>query len=535
MSKIVSLLKATMSEGMNIFSYGQKQKTSQRILPIALGALVFLVLFSSASSVMTELKGDGKEYIILALFVFITTILAVTEGIYKSGSLLFSCRDNDMLLAMPIKKSTITFIRIFKFYAFQLIYSLIFLGPAILAYILYGNINASFFLVAIIMLLFIPVIPVAVSCLIGAFTSAVSSRTKHKSAVQVILSIFFFILTFALVFAINSMSDNIGAIAGEVGNNIIRYYYPAEAFVNLAMSFSVIELLKFIAINLAIFAVVVLIIGKFYFPIVNRVNIVKRDTKTVGKLRFAHLSQTKAIVRKEIIKYFSTPVLLTNTAVGLILFVIGVGALCIKFDDLLSSINSEDIPFTADQIRSFIPGITFALVAFTSLMTFITTTSISLEGKAFNILKTMPISGKKVIYSKILAAMILITPLIAIGSIVMFIKFQFSIIDLLLILAATVIMPLVTETIGIMIDLKYARFNYVSDAEIVKQSQGIMVSSFLGLAMTIVTISLTFVLVFLLGQTAGLVLIDIIFVAIFLLLRARLNDNLEQKYLHLTA
>ena len=169
------------------------------------------------------------------------------------------------------------------------------------------------------------------------------------------------------------------------------------------------------------------------------------------------------------------------------------------------------------------------------MMTFITTTMISLEGKGFNILKSMPISGKKVIMTKVLAAMLLIVPVTALGTIVMFARFQFNALDGLLVLIAVIVTPLVTELIGILIDLKYARFDAESDTVVVKQSAGVMVSTFLGLGMVLVTISLAFVLVFIAGQTAGLLMMDAIFVIVSLFLYFVIVTRGEEKYMKLVA
>ena len=537
MNKFFSLIRAALSEGMNIFTYHAKDKKSQRVLPLLLASLVFLSLFASAITMMDDMKESGTEYAVLAIFTLATTVLTVMEGIYKSGSLLFNCHDNDMLLAMPIKRSTITFIRIFKFYIFELIYGSIFLGPAVLAYLFHADINSTYPLVAVIMLLLLPIIPIAAACLIGAFTSAFSARFHHKNIVQIILSFAFLAATVILAFSAGGIMENIGHMSGEISDRITRAYYPAAAFVNLATNFSILELVKFILINLAVLAVTVATIGKFYFRIVSRISIIKWGKTKITRLRFTRLSQTHAMIRKEIIKYFNTPVLLINTALGIVLFLVGVIVVCFKFDDLATSLvsSAEDFPFTVEDLRAYLPGITFAMVTFSSLMTFITTTSISLEGKAFNMLKTMPISGKKVMYCKILAAMLLITPPVALGGIIMAIRFQFDIISLILILAAAVIVPLVTETTGILIDLKYARFNAENDAETVKQSPGVMVSSFLGLGSTVFTISIIFAMVMLLGQTLGLAITNVVFLAIFLVLRFKLNEKADQKYLQLTA
>ena len=67
----------------------------------------------------------------------------------------------------------------------------------------------------------------------------------------------------------------------------------------------------------------------------------------------------------------------------------------------------EDFPLTAEQIGTYLPSVNVALVLFASLMTYITATTLSLEGKAFNLLKTLPISGRKVLTAKVFAAMLI--------------------------------------------------------------------------------------------------------------------------------
>ena len=100
---------------------------------------------------------------------------------------------------------------------------------------------------------------------------------------------------------------------------------------------------------------------------------------------------------------------------------------------------------------------------------------------------------------------------------------------------AAIVMPLVTELIGVFIDLKYPRFNAENDAEVVKQSPAVMVASFLGLGLTIVTISLTSILVFVMGQTLGLAIVTALYTVIFLILFWIIQNYGEQKYLELSA
>ena len=537
MSKLFSLLRAIMSEGIQLFNYRAKNQHAKRLMPILLSALMGTIILVGAVSLTTDLKATGSPTAILSLYTLITVIIIVTEGIYKSSDLLFRPRDNDTLLAMPIRKSTIVLARMLKFYVFELIYCLIFLLPAIIAYAMNVEANASYYLVAATMLLLVPIIPIAISCIIGLFTSAISSRFKHRTFFQVFLSFAFLFATTILVLRFNATSDFDGQSLVAIGNKINEFYYPAKVFTDLATHFDLGQFLIFIGINLAVLLVAVLIISRFYFQLVSRLSVTKLIKNTEAHYEFKRRTPLTAFVKKELNRYFSTPVLIVNTAIGLVLFLVVVGALCLKYDDLVASIMSsiEDFPLTADDIRSFLPSITFALVAFASLMTFITATMISLEGKAFNMLKSLPISGKKVIMAKVLSAMLLIVPATLLGSIVMFVRFQFSALDIILILIGVFAMPFVAELIGILVNLKYARFDAESDAVAVKQSASVMVATFLGLGMVMVVIPLTLATVYLAGQTVGLIIMDAVFVIVSAFLYFAVATRGEEKYSQISA
>ena len=538
MSKLWSLLKATMSGGFELFNYRGKTERSKRIIPILLAILVSTTILLSATAMTANFKEDGvATTTILSIYTLITTIIILTEGIYKSSDLLFKPRDNDALLAMPIKKSTIVLARIIKFYIFEMLYCLIFLLPAIIAFCLNTEVSATYFLLAITMLVLLPVIPIAISCIAGLVISALSARFKHKSLLQVILSFAFLLAIAIIILVMNSTSGFSSESIAMLSDKIVQYYYPASTFVNLATSFDIWQYLLFIAINLVVLLVTVFIISRFYYQIVNHLSITKQSHKTGTKYHYVKHDQVFAIVKKELDRYFSTPVLLMNTALGLVLFMVAVGALCFKFDDIASAIMTsiDNFPLTLDEMRSFLPSVSFALVAFASLMTFITATMISLEGKAFNLLKTMPISGKKVIMSKVLAALLLIVPITALGSIILSIRFQFNLMDSILVLIATIVLALVTELIGILINLKYTRFDAESDAVVVKQSASVMVATFVGLGMVLITIPLAFAAVFFAGQTIGLIMMDAIFIIISIYLYLAIATRGEEKYTKLSA
>ena len=106
----------------------------------------------------------------------------------------------------------------------------------------------------------------------------------------------------------------------------------------------------------------------------------------------------------------------------------------------------------------------------------------------------------------------------------MFIRFSFNIIEILMIIIGSIILPLVSETIGILVNLKYPKMDAENDTEVVKQSMSSMISVFIGIALSFITI---FVLVMLLNvgisSTLVLTLSNLFYIINFNLLFIYLN------------
>ena len=136
--KTISLLKAILSENMNLFNY-QTKKNSKKITKVLIPIFLFIIVCFSvgiyAFALGKLLHKVNLTYIMLSIFIASVSMLAFIEGIYKSQGILFEAKDNDLLLSLPIKKSTILFSRIFKLLVFEYLYNLLFLLPAFAVYI----------------------------------------------------------------------------------------------------------------------------------------------------------------------------------------------------------------------------------------------------------------------------------------------------------------------------------------------------------------------------------------------------------------
>ena len=197
MTKLFSLIKASMTEGMNIFKINTKKTNvfSKIILPVIITFFLMSVVFSYSELIIKPLRIVHMEFALLTLFILLTSIMTIMEGIYKTSSLLFNCKDDNLLLSLPIKRSAVLFVRIFKFYIFELLYNSLFLIPPMIMYALYIRPSLSYYLISLIGLLLFPIIPILISCILGSAITFISSNFKSKNIVQTIVTLIFILIT----------------------------------------------------------------------------------------------------------------------------------------------------------------------------------------------------------------------------------------------------------------------------------------------------------------------------------------------------
>ena len=492
MKKVLSLIKACMSSDMQLFRVKSKNGKNNSLLPIILAIFFAGYMFMISDSMLDNMQ--GAEFVFISLIVILTAVLTLTEGIYKSGNLLFNCKDDNLLLSLPISKRTVLFIRIFKFYTFELLYNSLYLVPAIVAYALHVEVGMTYFIVSLLMIFLLPIIPIVLSCIIGFITTGLSSRFKFKNATQIVLSMAILIGVLYVSMNLNTLIKALTKNAKSINDLISMIYYPAGVYVKAITNFNILDILIFAIINIALLIIMIFVLSKVYFKINSRLKKVEKKTSSKkGKIVYKANSQTVSLVKKELQKFFKTPVFITNAGFGLVLFIIICLVAAFKLEVIIAfAINYLPEVLIAADAMKIMPSIALAIILFGTLTTSITSSLISLEGKNINILKSLPIDPRKIIMSKVYASLVIMLPAIIIGTLILIIKFQISIIDALLLIAIAIVLSLISCIIGIIINLKYPKLDAENDTEVVKQSTSSMVSVFTGFFLLGISLSITF-------------------------------------------
>ena len=501
MKRFFSLLKAVMSQDMQIFNYKAKASSSnstKMLVPIILGIFVMYAVGTIYYPIAVELDKANLMFVLLELAVAFPSLLAVMEGIYKSQGILFEAKDSDLLFSLPISKKDILLARVIKLYVFQFLYSLLFTVPGIAIYAYYKEPTAYFYVITAIMLVLFPIIPTIVGCMIGFLTKQISVKFKAKKAVQLVITFIF--ISFIMLASFNSKGIIEGIVdrADTIDTTIRNVYFPISAYIDLINEFDIFKFVLLIAINALFVTLFLGLASKKYFSVLSKS---KENTKSSNKkinvvdFDYKKKSVITSLLKKEFSKYFSSTVYMVNTLFSLVLLIIATVALCLNFDKAIDYIASGDI--TAEEVATLhmlAPSVFLVIIIGLSFMTSITSSSISLEGKTFNISKSLPIKEEKMLFAKVLMSDIVTIPVILICDLIFIFSFKVGLLEAILIILTSFIAPSIAAVFGLIVNLKFPKMNASSDTEVVKQSTSSMVSVFGGMLLAGVFVAITFVL-----------------------------------------
>jgi ABC-2 type transport system permease protein len=194
---------------------------------------------------------------------------------------------------------------------------------------------------------------------------------------------------------------------------------------------------------------------------------------------------------KELKFYFTLPILMINTLLWPILMLALVAWIGIDGGASITNvITTIGLPRDAAVF-----GITVALT-FLAALVCVSCTSISLEGKNFWILKTMPIKPRDVFFGKAFLNIALVAPVVVVSSIVLLFVMELKTLEFLLVLMLPLLANIFSSFGGVYINLIYPRFDWESEEAVVKRSMSVLITMLLGFAIGLVPVAMAFAMGF---------------------------------------
>jgi len=178
-----------------------------------------------------------------------------------------------------------------------------------------------------------------------------------------------------------------------------------------------------------------------------------------------------SLYRREFKRYFSSGVYVTNTIMGPVMGTLMAGALCFAGTDALSEMMG--VPLNISPVVPFFVGGAFGMMPPSAV-------SVSMEGKNWWIVKTLPLTAKAVFDAKILLSLSLIAPFYLAAEVFLMLALKPAGLDVLWTILIPAVISLFACVAALWANLLLPRFDWDNEVTIVKQSASAALGGFAG-------------------------------------------------------
>lgn len=463
------------SFGLNKALHSRDTKERRKMMLISIGILLGMIMIAAASfgysyGMAMLFEQMGRTEMLLAVMMTVTSLIGFFTTVYKAGSILFSFKDYDLIMSLPIKTSHVVASRVLQLYVLNLFFTLIVMVPAGAVYAIKVNPSVLYYLFFILSLLFIPLIPIIAATIIGALISWISSRFRSSRVISLIL-------TFAAIIAFMTGSFFLGGTEpqaqlltdmGEQLADMIYQLYPlAQLYVDAVSSYQIASLLLFVSLSALCFVLFTALLGT-RFKAIHTGLTTSHTSRNYKKKSLQASSPFLALYRKELRRFLSSSLYVLNSSIGMVLLLVMSVALLFVGSDTLG--QALEIPQLSNYLGRLSPLVVSLFVA----MSCSTSSSISLEGNHLWILKSSPVPKQTVLMSKIAVNLTITVPILIISSVILMFSLRLGWMETILLFVVPVLYALFTAAWGVLMNLKFPNFEWTSETTVIKQGVAVL-------------------------------------------------------------
>jgi len=486
-----------------------------------MGVLMAVVLLFAFFSVESMLFGTWSmlagiletEYawLYFALGGLLAFAFGIFGTVFSTQAQMYEAKDNELLLAMPIKPGNIVASRVIVLYFLTMLFVVVIMVPGGIIYSLKAGFSASFWGVYLLAMFFIGLLTQAVTCLLGWVLHFLLAGFRHKAIVATVFMTAVMVLYFIGIGQLENLMlllvNNGGKIASGVQSFAWPFYAMGAACFGDWLQFGLLAV-----VCGGMFALVTVILNKTFI----KAMLVGGTSKSVAKQKRDDKvrSAIGAVCRKESKRFFTSTTYLVNIGMGLFMIVAFVGAGIWLKDKVFAAM--EQMPEV--DLQKMVPIIIIGAMGFLAAMTPISAPSVSLEGKHIWILRSMPISGADILKAKLRFHCIASVPVSVAGVIVLGVVYGCSVAETIFTAIGTLLLFVLTGILGLVFNMCFPRLDWPNEAAPCKQSMAVFFSIFGMMLVTAVYIGLYFGAEALFGGAKGSIpafaLVNVLFTGI---------------------
>lgn len=514
MSKLWTLIKTDVNVtfGLTAMKYRFKNlKNMWQVLLFIFIAISFIPFYVMMVHLLADFHDTftqiGQRSYFLFLGIFATQIMVLFLGLIYVMSKYYFSNDLEQLVPLPIKPTYIVSSKFVSLMISEYITSLPIILPFIFIYGVKGGEGIIYWLYALLIVLYIPVLPLSLASILVMIFMKFTNLKGKKDMLRIIGGALSLVIIIGIQFA---MQNFMGDPSGETdflmnlatnSNLLIERFgamFPPTMLAALALSnYSILSglgrIVLFLILSDLVLLLMVFISDKIFFSGLignnevsnsgNKKQSPGREKEVAYKLRPPYYP----IAIKELKMITKIPVYALNSIGGVIIM-----PLILIMPALTGSGGDFDI------IRQLLSGVldivvlgAIGLVAFLGIINAIGVTTFSREGKNFWIQRTLPIKAKDQIIGRTLASLLIQLLGIVILVIVLAFLIRIDIISGILILIFGLLSSIPTTLIGMIIDISRPKLNWTNPQQAMKQNLNVAI----GMAASIVYLGVIALLV----------------------------------------
>ena len=502
-----------------------RAKRTIGLVALAVVALVAIVAAYVVSVAETLVSAGFIEYVPL-MAVLVGAVAGAVAAFLKANGVLFAFKDYDLVMSLPVPTATVVLSRIASLYAMGAAFGLLVMVPAFAVYALHAGVSAMGVVCMALAVALAPLAPLALAVVLAALVAAASSRFRHASIFQVVLTMVLLLAFLAVYFLVIGQSGgdvNQLAAMGAQQMGVLSGIYPPAAWASAGITQGNLAAFgAFAGVN--VLAALVLVAVRVFVP----VNALLMATHARGSFSFEDgrgrakagagaRSPFRAMLAKEARLLLATPIYLLNGCMGYVLVVVGAAALLAmsKTGALpLDQLPPELVPL----LGQFVPwGLAFCVGIMST-----TVASVSLEGSARWIMLTAPVPARTVLASKAALNLAFALPSVVVGGVLVAFAFPLGPVSLVSVFVVPLALVLFSTFAGLALDALRPRYDWTTPYEPVKRGMPVFVVAFGGM----VIVGVGFAVTALAGAAGSLVLAVVVATASLVLFRQAARKGL---------
>lgn len=399
MGNFFRLVKVFFLSGFNVNR--KKKNQSNAISFFILTLFLFMVISVSFSFMLNEriIEAGLPSENTLVMILLLAFMLNFVLSLFQLQSVIFKAKDYEFLESLPVSKVCIVSSKIIATYLINLSEDLALVLPAAILYCANGG-NAIHGLIAVLGAVFISIVPILISTIIGTLSALLSARSKHSNVINILFSLIFVVGIFSLyLFIVYGNASDVTSVTDSV-------FFMS--WIKRGILGEYLFSLYFVLFNIGGFFLVTLMVASLYRTVNSWLQAggIHVDYDKVKKDNSFDSDINKVLLKKEWQMVAKRPQYFLNSILGPIFF-LATAVLMLVFLPIVfgnSSLSDEDISSMNYYfaLTVILLGIYMNSIATTS------SSSISFEGKyGYEMLRCYPLDINLVIKAKLKIAIIL--------------------------------------------------------------------------------------------------------------------------------